>query len=70
MSYHTLTNFLHCDASKGEDCSAFMDRHPSTISMSVLVIVEMFNSLNALSGGRAGPRGGRAGVSRIVHYKL
>ena len=30
-------------------CNIFQDRHPSTISMSVLVVVEMFNALNNLS---------------------
>ncbi|GAB4820302.1 hypothetical protein N2152v2_007348, partial [Parachlorella kessleri] len=49
MSWRGLLDFQHCDQAKGADCSPFKDRHPSTISMSVLVIVEMFNSLNALS---------------------
>ena len=30
-------------------CSIFEDRHPSTVSMTVLVVVEMFNALNNLS---------------------
>lgn len=30
-------------------CSIFDDRHPSTVSMTVLVVVEMFNALNNLS---------------------
>ncbi|KAM5565902.1 hypothetical protein ABKV19_019751 [Rosa sericea] len=30
-------------------CSIFSDRHPSTVSMTVLVVVEMFNALNNLS---------------------
>lgn len=50
MTWKGLTDFQHCDAAAGADCSAFRDLHPSTISMSVLVIVEMFNALNALSG--------------------
>ncbi|KAL3514427.1 hypothetical protein ACH5RR_027144 [Cinchona calisaya] len=29
-------------------CSVFSDRHPSTVSMTVLVVVEMFNALNNL----------------------
>lgn len=33
----------------GINCSVFGSRHPSTIAMSVLVVVEMFNALNALS---------------------
>lgn len=31
------------------DCAIFKDRHPSTVAMTVLVVVEMFNALNALS---------------------
>ena len=30
-------------------CAIFQDNHPSTISMTVLVVVEMFNALNNLS---------------------
>jgi Ca2+ transporting ATPase len=30
-------------------CNIFDDRHPSTVSMTVLVVVEMFNALNNLS---------------------
>ncbi|KAL6504311.1 Calcium-transporting ATPase 3, endoplasmic reticulum-type [Orobanche gracilis] len=30
-------------------CALFSDRHPSTVSMTVLVVVEMFNALNNLS---------------------
>ncbi|KAL3505108.1 hypothetical protein ACH5RR_034949 [Cinchona calisaya] len=30
-------------------CGRFSDRHPSTVSMTVLVAVEMFNALNNLS---------------------
>ncbi|KAL0794617.1 hypothetical protein Bca101_065994 [Brassica carinata] len=30
-------------------CSIFEDRHPSTVAMTVLVVVEMFNALNNLS---------------------
>lgn len=30
-------------------CSIFSDRHPSTVAMTVLVVVEMFNALNNLS---------------------
>lgn len=30
-------------------CSVFEDRRPSTVAMSVLVVVEMFNALNAIS---------------------
>jgi hypothetical protein len=31
------------------DCAVFRDSHPKTVSMTVLVIVEMFNALNNLS---------------------
>lgn len=30
-------------------CSIFEDKHPSTVAMTVLVVVEMFNALNNLS---------------------
>ena len=36
-------------ASKHYSCSVFADRRPRTVSMTVLVIVEMFNALNNLS---------------------
>jgi hypothetical protein len=32
-----------------QNCEVFHSRHPTTISMSVLVVVEMFNALNNLS---------------------
>ena len=37
----------HCETD--EMCAIFKDRHPSTVAMTVLVVVEMFNALNALS---------------------
>lgn len=49
MSWTELKDFQHCDATKGVDCSVFRSKGPSTVAMSVLVIVEMFNALNALS---------------------
>ncbi|KAI3430776.1 hypothetical protein D9Q98_009188 [Chlorella vulgaris] len=49
ITWRQLRDFQHCEAGGPLDCSIFKDRHPSTISMSVLVIVEMFNALNALS---------------------
>lgn len=49
LTWAQLRDFQHCEPGKGVDCTVFKDRHPSTISMSVLVIVEMFNALNALS---------------------
>ena len=41
-----IPNALH-------SCAIFRDLRPSTVSMSVLVIVEMFNALNALSENRS-----------------
>jgi P-type Ca2+ transporter type 2A len=60
MSWRDLRAAQHCDASdaaaaaaRGFACSAFQDLRPSTVSMSVLVMVEMFNALNALSENRS-----------------
>ncbi len=36
-------------AFEAQNCDVFLNKHPSTISMSVLVVVEMFNALNNLS---------------------
>ncbi|EFN52580.1 hypothetical protein CHLNCDRAFT_138588 [Chlorella variabilis] len=49
ITWRQLRDFQHCTANGSVDCAVFKDRHPSTISMTVLVIVEMFNALNALS---------------------
>jgi len=54
ISYQQLTNFHHCHHNQaiypaGFDCSMFADARPSTISLSILVTIEMFNALNALS---------------------
>jgi len=50
MTWHQLVSFEDCvEGSQPHSCKVFADRRPSTISMSVLVVVEMFNALNALS---------------------
>eukprot|EP00850_Spirogloea_muscicola_P005663 SM000026S08912 [mRNA] locus=s26:447090:456715:+ [translate_table: standard] len=50
MTWFELVAFESCkDGSAPYPCSIFVDRSPSTISMSVLVVVEMFNALNNLS---------------------
>lgn len=50
LQYKELVNFDRCVEGKFRySCNIFQDRHPSTISMSVLVVVEMFNALNNLS---------------------
>uniref|UniRef100_A0A1D2A032 Calcium-transporting ATPase n=1 Tax=Auxenochlorella protothecoides TaxID=3075 RepID=A0A1D2A032_AUXPR len=46
LSWAALRDFQHCE---GTACDVFRSRNPSTVSMSVLVVVEMFNALNALS---------------------
>lgn len=50
LTWGQLVSFVHCrEGEQPYSCTIFSDRHPSTISMSVLVVVEMFNALNALS---------------------
>ncbi|KAL8172054.1 hypothetical protein V2J09_023858 [Rumex salicifolius] len=50
LPYSELMNFDTCHMRETRyPCSIFDDRHPSTVSMSVLVVVEMFNALNNLS---------------------
>ncbi|KAJ8531258.1 hypothetical protein K7X08_026692 [Anisodus acutangulus] len=50
LPYTELMNFDSCSTRETNyPCSIFSDRHPSTISMTVLVVVEMFNALNNLS---------------------
>ncbi|CAL5360893.1 unnamed protein product [Camellia sinensis] len=45
-----LMNFDTCSTrDTSYPCSIFNDRHPSTVSMTVLLVVEMFNALNNLS---------------------
>ena len=45
VTFDTCTD----SAAKHYSCFVFADRRPRTISMTVLVIVEMFNALNNLS---------------------
>ena len=49
LAWSQLRSFQHCGEGSNPDCSVFDTRSPSTVSMSVLVVVEMFNALNALS---------------------
>ncbi|KAJ8483786.1 hypothetical protein OPV22_016271 [Ensete ventricosum] len=50
LPYYELVNFDSCPTRETSyPCSIFDDRHPSTVSMTVLVVVEMFNALNNLS---------------------
>lgn len=50
ISWSELTSFQRCtEGAARYSCAIFADRRPSTISMTVLVVVEMFNALNALS---------------------
>ena len=46
VSWRELTHAQQC---RGSACEAFASRAPSTVAMTVLVVVEMFNALNALS---------------------
>ncbi|CAN7040084.1 unnamed protein product, partial [Brassica oleracea var. botrytis] len=50
LTYSELMNFETCALRETSyPCSIFEDRHPSTVAMTVLVVVEMFNALNNLS---------------------
>ncbi|CAA2968405.1 calcium-transporting ATPase 3, endoplasmic reticulum-type isoform X1 [Olea europaea subsp. europaea] len=50
LPYMELMNFDSCTTRETNyPCSVFTDRHPSTVAMTVLVVVEMFNALNNLS---------------------
>lgn len=53
ITFKQLTSFHSCSASspdwKGVDCAFHHDPRPSTMSLSILVTIEMFNALNALS---------------------
>jgi len=50
MSWYELTHFHGCvEGSKSYSCSVFKNVSPSTVSLSILVTIEMFNALNAVS---------------------
>jgi len=53
LSWAQLTGFHGCNASnplyRGIDCAIFHDARPATVSLSILVTIEMFNAMNALS---------------------
>jgi len=55
LSFTQLTSFHDCFRGKspqlfeGVSCNIFHDPTPSTVSLSILVTIEMFNALNALS---------------------
>jgi len=53
ITWEQLTSFHECASNKvlfaGVDCATFHDPRPSTMSLSILVTIEMFNALNALS---------------------
>ncbi|XP_021889619.1 calcium-transporting ATPase 3, endoplasmic reticulum-type [Carica papaya] len=50
LPYSELMRFDTCSTRETTyPCSVFEDLHPSTMSMTVLVVVEMFNALNNLS---------------------
>ena len=53
VSYWQLTHFHDCvkglPGFEGLNCEIFHDPRPSTVSLSILVTIEMFNAFNALS---------------------
>lgn len=53
ISFHQLSHFHHCQADlPGIGCEIFTGSeaaHGSTMSLSILVVIEMFNALNSLS---------------------
>jgi Ca2+ transporting ATPase len=53
VSWAQLSHFHDCKPSntlfRGIDCQIFHDPRPATVSLSILVTIEMFNAMNALS---------------------
>ncbi|KAJ3588921.1 hypothetical protein NHX12_009774 [Muraenolepis orangiensis] len=53
VSFYQLRNFMHCTEGNsifdGVNCEVFESRYPTTMALSVLVTIEMFNALNSLS---------------------
>uniref|UniRef100_A0A8C6TN04 Calcium-transporting ATPase n=1 Tax=Neogobius melanostomus TaxID=47308 RepID=A0A8C6TN04_9GOBI len=53
VSFYQLRHFMQCTEDnpmfKDIDCDVFESRYPTTMALSVLVTIEMFNALNSLS---------------------
>ncbi|XP_016373088.1 sarcoplasmic/endoplasmic reticulum calcium ATPase 3-like isoform X1 [Sinocyclocheilus rhinocerous] len=53
VSFYQLRHFMQCTEEnpmfQGTDCEVFESRYPTTMALSVLVTIEMFNALNSLS---------------------
>ncbi|KAM9788307.1 sarcoplasmic/endoplasmic reticulum calcium ATPase 3 [Neosynchiropus ocellatus] len=53
VTFHQLRHFMQCTEDnpmfEGIDCEIFESRYPTTMALSVLVTIEMFNALNSLS---------------------
>ncbi|KAF5889141.1 sarcoplasmic/endoplasmic reticulum calcium ATPase 3, partial [Clarias magur] len=53
VSFQQLRHFMQCTEDnpmfEGIDCEVFESRYPTTMALSVLVTIEMFNALNSLS---------------------